>query len=118
MLLDAVKCIAAKLGQVRVTIRWRVTVSATVTLPTMVALKDHDAVSLFESGSGVDIVNDADTFMAEVVRVIVELEIMGRPDSGPFQAHWGDLGFDDRISRFESGIRTLNEFEFPRLWYR
>ena len=84
----------------------------------MVALEDHDAVSLFESGSRMDIVDDADTFMAEVVRIIVELEIMGRPDSGPFEAHWGDLSFDDGISRFEPGIRTLNEFEFPRLRYR
>ena len=89
-----------------------------MTLPTMVALKDHDPVSFFESGSSVDIVDDADTFMTEVVRIVMKLEIMCGPDSGSFKAYRRDLSFDDGISRFEPGIRTLNEFEFPRLRYR
>ena len=84
----------------------------------MVALEDHDAVSLFESGSRMDIVDDANAFMTEVVGVVMKLEIMCGPDSGSFQADRGDLGPDDGISRFEPGIRTLNEFKFPRLRYR
>ena len=87
-------------------------------LAAMVALEDDDAVTLPEAGTGMNGVDDADTFVPQVPGIVVELEIVLGPDSATFQANRRYLGADDRVTGQIIGIRPFHELEAPGFRYR
>lgn len=62
-----------------------------------------------------NIVDNADAFMAQMRWVIVEFEIMGRPDSRAFQTDRGDFVSNHSIAGSEPGIGALHELGLARL---
>ena len=67
---------ATEIGPVRHAISRRIAVSATVALTTMVTLENDDAVSFSERRTGLNIVYDADAFVAQVLWIVMEFKIM------------------------------------------
>ena len=62
-----------------------------------------------------NVVDDTDPLVAEMVRIIVKLEIMLSPDATAFQTHRRDLRLYNGVAGFEFGIGTLYKFELVRL---
>ena len=87
-----------------------------MTVTTMVALVDDDAVAGFEIGPGHDLFDDADPFMAKSITVVtlsttIKLfKIMLGPDTTTFQADSGKIVFYNNIACLNLGERLFNQF--------
>jgi hypothetical protein len=58
----------------------------------MVALEHDDPIAFSEVGPRVNVFDDADAFMSKVHWIIMELEIVRRPDPRALQANRRNLG--------------------------
>ena len=61
-----------------------------------------------------DVIDDANALMPEVFRIVVELEVVLRPNSAAFETDRCNFGADHGISRQERRIRPLGQFEAAR----
>ena len=77
---------------------------AAVALTAVIALEHDDAVAFSEARTGEDVVHHAHTFMAQVLRIVMPLEVVFRPDSASFEADRRNFGADDGITRLERWI--------------
>jgi hypothetical protein len=84
-----------------------------VTLPAVVPLEDDYPIAHLEVGPWKDIDYGANTFVAQVRRIVVKLEIVRRPYAGSLQADGRDLVFNNRVPGFNFGVRALDQSKFP-----
>jgi hypothetical protein len=84
----------------------------------IITLKHDDAIALPETGSRVDIVDDAGPFVPEVLGIVVKLEVVFGPDTAAFQADRCYLGADDGIAGEKPGIGSFHELDAPGFRYR
>ena len=89
----------------------RAAMSTAVALAAVVALEYDDPVALPETRTRVNVIDDSDAFVAEMVWIIVKLEVVCRPDSRTLETDGGYFRFDDRVSRLEIRIRPLDKLE-------
>jgi hypothetical protein len=89
-----------------------------VALAAVVALEDDDTVTLAERRARVNVLDRANALVPEVRRVVVEFEIVGRPDARTFEAYRRDLVANNGVTGGKPGIGALDQLDLSRLGNR